>query len=41
MSIVSVSAGALKDVSWSMKAIQNIAQERNQHLRDKYMFELN
>ena len=31
---------ALKDVSWSKKATQNIAQERNQDLRDEYMYEV-
>lgn len=29
-----------KDVSWSKKATQNIAQERNQDLRDEYMYEV-
>jgi hypothetical protein len=29
---------ALKDISWSKKATQNIAQERNLDLRDEYMY---
>jgi hypothetical protein len=31
---------ALKDVDWSKKATQNIAQERNPDLRDEYMHDL-
>jgi transposase len=31
---------ALKDVHWSKKATQNIAQERNPDLRDEYMHEV-
>ena len=31
---------ALKDVDWSTKATQNIAQERNLDLRDEYMHDV-
>src|SRR6516162_10157123 len=31
---------ALKDVDWSKKATQNVAQERNQDLRDEYMHDV-
>jgi transposase len=31
---------ALKNVGWSKKAMQNIAQERNQDLRDEYMHDV-
>ena len=31
---------ALKDISWSKKATQNIAQERNQDLPDEYIYEV-
>ena len=31
---------ALKDVHWSKKATQNVAQERNQDLRDEYMHDI-
>jgi len=31
---------ALKDVDWSKKATQNIAQERNLDLRDEYTYDV-
>jgi transposase len=31
---------ALKDVDWSKKATQNVAQERNPDLRDEYMHDV-